>query len=331
MKLSRKVSVVAATFLLAAATGQYMQSAHWGSGASPATPAPEKAAESVLPSKVTPLSAPVEDSSKALREAMPKLVPLSPSLPGVLRMAAKTEAAPTSGRQLKTKAAICHDSASISVDQGAMLDLTLNAPCHPSQRVVVRHAGLAFTELTDAQGKLTVQIPALQKDARVTVMFPGDQTISASAQVPELALYNRVALEWIGKDSFTLHALEFGAAFGSDGDVWAKNPGSPTPTTTAEEGFMTLLGNRSVTLPMVAQVYTYPTEFSTESGDVKLVIDANVTPATCGREMLAETLRTRDDAPPKSTDLSVAMPACGGPGGFVQLAGMLPDIKVAGD
>lgn len=338
MKLSRKVSVVAATFLIAAATGQYMQSTlHRGQPASARTaPAqPVQIASLEQPGKLPlPRAAPpVQEggSVDGLRSAMPRMQPLSGALPSALRGpgAAKPAAAPQHSPALAAK--VCHPRARVSVDEGAILNFHLDAPCHAAQRVVIRHAGLAFTELTDAKGLLDVKIPAMQEDARVTAMFAGDKTVSATTTVPELSLYDRVAVEWVGEDSFDLHALEFGAAFGSAGDVWAKNPGSPTPSFTAAEGFMTLLGNRSVTLPMLAQVYTYPTQLSTAGGKVKLVIDAVVSPETCGREMLAETLRTRHDAAPKKTDLSVAMPDCSQPGGFVQLAGLLPDIQVAGE
>ncbi|GHD98428.1 hypothetical protein U879_10960 [Defluviimonas sp. 20V17] len=351
MNLVRKVSVVAATFLIAAATGQFMQSTFHRSqpAAAPAPVTPPLAAPAAKPAQTRPVqvasleqpgklplplaSAPARDggSIDALRSAIPAMQPLAGALPAALRGPAPPAPGATARAKPETAAKVCLPRASISVDEGAILHFRLDAPCHAAQRVVIRHGGLAFTELTDAKGMLDVKIPAMQEDARVTAMFAGNKTVSATTTVPELSLYDRVAVEWVGKDSFDLHALEFGAAFGSAGDIWAQNPGSATPNTTAVEGFMTVLGNRSVTLPMLAQVYTYPTGLSTEGGKVKLVIDAVITPETCGREMLAETLRTRRDAAPKKTDLSVAMPDCSHPDGYVQLAGLLPDIQVAGE
>jgi len=335
MKLSRKISVVAATFLLAAATGQYIQSnAHRGAQDAVAKPAPLRSAALGLPDKVTPLSASnstVPDvSATALRSAMPKMPTLSPALPAAL------SAAPAVGKQgaQALQAASCHATASVTVDQGAILNLKLDAPCHADQRVVIRHGGLAFTELTDPRGALEVKLPAMTEQAKVTVMFPGDSTVSASTLVPELSLYDRVAVQWMGNDSFDLHALEFGAQFGDQGDISAKNPGTPAPTTEATEGFLMSLGSDKVSLPMKAQVYTFPTRLSAQDGKIKMVIDADVSADTCGRDMLAETLRTQKDADPTITDLSVAMPACDAPGGdsgFVQLSGLVPDIKVAGN
>ncbi|WP_146010361.1 hypothetical protein [Acidimangrovimonas sediminis] len=338
MKLSRKVTVVAATFLLAAATGQYMQGGLGPrSGAAPAPPsgpAAKAVAKSGQPAprlqdatQIDPPhrggpSARADISDVALRDALPRLSPLSPGLPAALTVAAAPSA---------PEAVACHDSADLSVGEGAMLNFHLDAPCHPSQRIVIRHAGLAFTEVTDAKGKLRVRLPAMQRDARVTAMFSGGARVSATTTVPELSIYDRVAVQWVGKDSFELHALEFGATFGARGDVSAANPGAPAPQPPASGGFMTVLGNGDVTLPMKAQVYTYPTRLAARDGDVRLVIDAAVTPATCGREMLAETLRTRRDAAPRSTDLSVAMPDCDQSGGFVQLSGLLPEIKMAGN
>lgn len=336
MKLSRKISVVAATFLLAAATGQFMEKSVHRDLPRPA-PAPAPHLTAAATAKLVPVAAPLTvaapQSDDRLRAALPRLASLSPTLPATLRPPVALPAAPataTADPEPSASAATCHPAAEVTVAPGALLDFRLDAPCHARQRVVIRHGGLVFTGLTDAKGHLEVTIPAMQEAARVTATFGNDQAVSAATSVPELSLYDRVAVQWVGKDAFDVHALEFGADFGSAGDIWSGNPGAGARDATLAQGFMTVLGNDAVLLPMVAQVYTYPTWLSATRGTVKMVVDAAVTPATCGREMRAQTLRTQPDGAPKSTDLTVEMPECGNPGGYVELAGLLPDIKIAG-
>ncbi|MFC2967018.1 hypothetical protein [Acidimangrovimonas pyrenivorans] len=371
MKLIRKVSLVAATFFLAAATGQVMQTMQQGDPApkpsastasvikapvkapvamapvakSPAAPAAAtKVADAVTADAVTqgaeikvePLSA--QATAPMPMPVMPKFIS---SPPPALRApvapaphAADQPVGPLPGGTVTPApltASCAPAKASLTVTPGAMLSLTLAAPCHASQRVVIRHGGLAFTAQTDAKGALTVQLPAMTENAEVTVRFAGGDTVAASAEVPELSLYDRVAVQWIGDDAFDLHGLEFGAEYGGPGDISAANPGSAAPATEPAAGFLVSLGDASVELPMLAQVYTYPTRLSARDGAVKIAIEAEVTDKTCGRDMLAETLRTRPNGDPVVKDLSVSMPGCDATGGYVELTGLLPDIQVAGN
>ncbi|MDZ4134361.1 MAG: hypothetical protein U1D06_02040, partial [Paracoccaceae bacterium] len=71
----------------------------------------------------------------------------------------------------------------------AMLALTLLAPCHPDQRVVLRHAGLAVTAKTSATGSLFVSMPAMEKKATVKVLFADGASALAQIEVPDMASY----------------------------------------------------------------------------------------------------------------------------------------------
>ena len=338
MKLIRKISMVAATFVLAAATGQYMQSGTAAPQATAAKPLPTTPASKTGSGiKIEPLAATAVGPAISL-PAMPKFLASPPPAlrapaPGERHAAADAPVGPLP-RSISTPAplnAVCGPKAALSVGDGAMLDLSLSAPCHAGERVVIRHAGLAFTALTDAKGGLRIRLPAMAEAAEVSVLFAGGTSVAAQTNVPELSLYDRVAVQWMGDDAFDLHGLEFGAAFGAAGDVSASNPGAVVGASAATGGFLTALGDGSVDLPMRAQVYTFPTRLSARDGDVQIVIEAEITPKTCGRDMLAQTVGTRRNADPAVTDLSVSMPDCGTPGGYVELSGLIPDIRVAGN
>ena len=62
---------------------------------------------------------------------------------------------------------------------------------------------------------------------------------------------------------------------------------------------------------------------------VRLTIEAEVTPATCGHDMLGETLEAHAGTPVKIVALTLAMPGCDAAGDYVILNNLLPDVKIA--
>ena len=84
-----------------------------------------------------------------------------------------------------------------------------------------------------------------------------------------------------------------------------------------------MLGNGSVDLPMLAEVYTYP-----EAGKTEVVVEAEVTEATCGREMLGETILSSRGAI-EVQELTLAMPDCLAMGDILVLKNLAPDTKLA--
>lgn len=206
----------------------------------------------------------------------------------------------------------------------AMISLTLTAPCRANERVVLRHAGLAVTELTTASGALFTAVPALDKAGQVEVLFADGTTVSASSPVPELAAFRRFGVQWQADDAFQVHAYENGADFGQPGDVSAANPQRPVPGMASSSGFLTLLGNPDANEPLLAEIYTYPTD-AAKTADV--TIEAAVTQKTCGRELLGDTLSsTAGEA--VVTDLTVAMPDCTAVGDYLVLKNLAPDLKI---
>ena len=86
-----------------------------------------------------------------------------------------------------------------------------------------------------------------------------------------------------------------------------------------------MLGDDSVDLPMLAEVYTWPTD---PAIDVALQIEAEVTADSCGREMLGELLLSQRGVV-EVTDLSMAMPECDGVGDVLVLNNPVADMKLA--
>ncbi|MEY4872587.1 MAG: hypothetical protein RLZZ563_1917, partial [Pseudomonadota bacterium] len=130
----------------------------------------------------------------------------------------------------------------------------------------------------------------------------------------ELALADmrRIAVQWMADDRFALNAFEGGADYGQPGHITA----GAGPLHVA-------LGDPSVDLPMMAEVYTLPAK-----ANPRLTIEAAVTATTCGRELIGETLFS-EGGKVTVAELTMALPDCDDLGGFVVLNNPLSDMKLA--
>lgn len=212
-------------------------------------------------------------------------------------------------------------------DQAAMISLSLLAPCHPNERVVVRHGGLAISEMTTAAGGLFLSLPALEKSAKVEIRFADGSSAVTIAEIPEMASVRRFGVQWQADDAFQIHAFENGANYGDTGDVNADNMQTPAPGVPTIGGFLTVLGDPTTANPLMAQIYTYPSE---ARDSAKVVVEASVTAKTCGRELIGETLSSVGGTT-KITDLTLSMPDCDGIGDYLVLNNLAPDLKITAE
>jgi hypothetical protein len=307
MKLRRKIALGITTVFIAAATGHVIQgdgplrakqSGQTPARVSPPGPHAQPATRIMLASLVPDVSAPVPAAPKAqgLTQTAQSGTVLFPDAP-------ETPAPQTTPCVLRID---------MAAQPMAILGAALFAPCHPNERVVIQHEGLAISARTSETGALFVSLPALAQEARLTVLFPGGDRAEATLNVPEVTQYQRFAVQWQGNDAFQLHALEGGAALGTAGDISASNPQLPQPG----KGFLSVLGDPTVDFPLLAEVYTFPTQ----NPDVRLVVEAAVTPQTCGREILAETLAFNGSTV-VATDLTLSMPDCSAIGDLLMMQG----------
>ena len=218
----------------------------------------------------------------------------------------------------------CTPLLGLSPRPGAMIDVLLSAPCRRDERVVLRHAGLAVTYRTNATGALFASLPALSADARVSILFAGGETMDARLSLPEAAEFRRFGVQWMGPQTFEVNAFENGADYGQPGHVSAATPQNPAQTMLPLDGFLSILGDATVDAPMLAQIYTFPGR----PDAVPVLIEAEVTKATCGHEMLGDVL-TADRGTVRMSDLSITMPGCDAIGDYLVLKNLAPDLKLA--
>jgi hypothetical protein len=319
MDVKRKVGLVGVTVVVALGVGHLLQG---GFGSQP-----RRVVEAPRPVAITPLAAGLGSTSQspATHEAAP--APEIPEAALLPLQATPAEPEPTEGPAwaLSGDSRNCPVSLDLTAAPKAMIDVTLLAPCSPEERVVIRHGGLAITGKTSLTGALFVSIPGMEEESVVSVLMPDGKDISAEISLPDLPIYRRIAVQWMDKDTFQLHAFEDGAIYGGKGHISAANPGNKLAGIPSKSGFMAFLGDDSVALPMLAEVYTYPIDLGVP---VELTIEVDVSEVTCNRELLGELLLS-EGGTYGATDLTLATPECDAIGDVLVLNNLLPDLKLA--
>jgi hypothetical protein len=213
----------------------------------------------------------------------------------------------------------CSDDLSLEALPDGMIGVALRATCRTGQRIVLRHAGLAVTGKIGSEGSFQTVVPALSVAEVVEVLFPDGQRVSQTVTMPEVAAMRRFGVQWQGAAAFAVQSFENGADFGQVGVVSAQNPGSSL------SGMLTLLGDATVENPLMAQIYTYPAD---PLRPVEIVVEAAVTPDTCGHDLLGDVIFSQAGRAMK-VDLTLAMPDCSGVGDFLVLKNLATDLKIA--
>ncbi len=122
-----------------------------------------------------------------------------------------------------------------------------------------------------------------------------------------------------------MNAFENGADYGDAGHVSSNNPHTPLTGVPPAGGYVTMLGDDAVMMPMLAEIYTFPAG-GTANADV--VVEAIVTDATCGRTLRGETVMTLAGKA-NVTELTLAMPDCDGVGDILVLKNLVTDLTIA--
>ena len=187
---------------------------------------------------------------------------------------------------------------------GAMVALSLEAPCYASEQVTIHHQGLMFTEITSAEGQLSIDVPALAEKALFIAAFDNDDGATAR---------------------------EFGADYFSEGHVWAAATGDMGRTAKGVGGFLTRLGDPETLTPRMAEIYSFPAGAARKTGEVAVSVEAELTDANCGDAVEAQTLELRGGAALQVHDLELEMPACDSVGDFLGLKNLIENLKIAGN
>jgi hypothetical protein len=164
--------------------------------------------------------------------------------------------------------------------------------------------------MTDAEGEYSAFVPALSATVRVDAFLADDSHLQAETDLPEVADYARMVVQWSGADAVSLHAFHRGAEFGGDGHIHALNPFDPA----LEEAFLVGLGDADAAEPLLAQVYSVP---MSEAAGASLQLEVDVTSGNCGTDMIAYVLPKFGARDADMRELGLSMPDCDATGGMV--------------
>ena len=208
----------------------------------------------------------------------------------------------------------CRPDLQLSALPGAMIHLSLAAPCNRGERFIVRHAGLAFTARTQADGLATVTLPALRTDALVAVYLKDSRLALGKVAVPDATAYARFALVWELPTELELRVTD-----GSKVLV-----GTTTPTGGSEQRVISL-GLATVQSPVLARVYSVP---GPDLGDADITGELRITTASCGRTLRVDTVYSVAGIATHAAR-AVSVPLCGSAGDILVLKNLAPALKLA--
>ena len=212
---------------------------------------------------------------------------------------------------------------------GAMVSVTLTAPCHGSERVTFHHNGLMFTDLMQPDGTLQIEVPALVENALVIASFLDGSGAVARAEVSSVPFYERVVLQWRGDAGLQLHAREFDAQYFTDGHIWQGADSDVARATSGEGGFLTALGRPDAPDALLAEVYTFPSGMTEASGTVALSVEAEIGEGNCNSVVEAQTLELRQGKDLRAKELTIDVPSCEAIGDFLMLKNIVADLTIA--
>lgn len=285
------------------------------------TGVPETATNALLDVQEITLTSAEFDSGIALPEADTEVVKASAP--------ASFLGTPEAPQAVPVPEMSCAIVASARPIAAAMVDLTMEAPCLPNERVTVHHNGMIFTETTSGSGTINLTLPALSVEAVFILAFTNGEGAVAQTRVEDMSEYNRAVLQWKGETGFQIHAREFGAAYGDTGHLWADAPGTVANAVVGSSGVLTRHGDTRAADPLLAEVYTFPKLATEQAGDVALSVEAEITELNCGIEIEAQSLELQTDGSVKTRNLSLPIPDCDAQGTFLVLNNLLQDLKVA--
>ncbi len=222
----------------------------------------------------------------------------------------------------------CEARLTATLSQGGTVHLRLEAPCHPSERVTLRHGKLQADYFTSSSGIIETVFPALSEIARYRADLRGGQFVQTAAHVPGAETYERVVTMWHGHTGLAIHAFEYGARQGQAGHIWRGDPRAPTIAEAGRGGFLLELGAAHPGARR-AEVYSFPAGDAARGGAVRISLGVQVNTATCGQKIEAVTLQLGRDLPGEPVDVSVTMPDCSQAGGYLLLKNLARDLKIA--
>lgn len=250
------------------------------------------------------------ESTAFLRPVAPAAFPESPVVPASL-------ASPPGLRDriLETRAertGQCDPRLSLSETPAGLLQVSLDAPCHPRTPLTLRFNQLVATDATDARGRWDQTLPALSEEATVSVSLAG-VTVAERLRHQRAAAQEHVILAWTGEQTFRIRP---------DTPSVARSSVSEPLT-----GRFTNVGDGS---GAAFEVFSLPSDPGVSNAVVRLSVDAEVKGDNCGRIATTLAYQTGYLGQLRPTEIAYTMPDCDRVGDVVRLQNLFRDLTLAG-
>ncbi|MEQ3624165.1 MAG: hypothetical protein ABNH26_00250 [Celeribacter sp.] len=283
----------------------------------PVSPAPTGTGSEAIPRIAT------FTTQKLPADPVPSLLPLTKTdLPVRLASAAPTPdaVAQLGNHEIGPHSLACEADALAAAAPQGRVALTVLAGCRTNAGVSITQGPLQFNARTDADGWLSLEMPALSTHPVTRIRFDDGTTLEARADVSDATDYVHTTLQWIGERDLALNAYENAAEFGMPGHLHAG--------ATQGIGRFETLGDATLPGGRMAEIYTAP---RTPAADfaVSISVEAEVTYNNCGREVWAELSTDSKPTPTEPLDLRLTLPGCDTVGDFVVMDDMLNSLQVA--
>lgn len=223
-------------------------------------------------------------------------------------------------RDVDTSLLQCASDLKLTPMPDALLRVEISAPCRGGERFTLHHSGVMVTQSLDTAGEFSGVLPALATRAVVIADFASGRDLEAVAEASDLDSVERVVMQWQGDSGLELHALEFGATYGSAGHVWkGSEPGQGA-------GQVLFLGDPAQVAARLLQVYTLPK--NSGYGVVNISVEAEITSDNCDQVVAAQLVERRGDSL-RTRDLVLNIPECSATGDFLVLNNLVESLKIA--
>ncbi|PSL18008.1 hypothetical protein [Shimia abyssi] len=327
----RRYALAGATFSIAISIGFFMQSSE--ASQAPAVSARHSAAISdhiEETSLSTGLTQPQSKAAKSL-PPMPEDATLQAELPKepLVLIVSKDVPVGMLPQEEHSPALGCDVLLDAKTAAAAMLEVYLTAPCQAGERVTFEHKGLRFTEIVGAEGYLQVLVPALSEEVDVVATFANGDHAVTSLSVDSAVLYERAVLQGSGIEGLQLHALEFGASYGTSGHVSADTPRELTAVIDGKGGFLIQLGDPGIPNANTAEVYTFPSGSLPQQASIRVTVEAEISETNCGQHVSGQSIEMIEGKIKEVHEYSLHMPDCDAIGEFLVLKNLLQDLTIA--
>lgn len=208
----------------------------------------------------------------------------------------------------------CSPGLALAAAPGAMINLTVTAPCNAGQRIVVRHSGLSFTARTGPDGRASLTLPALKREALVAVYLEEARLLLGRVDVPDAASYTHFALVWDAPNELDLRVTQGEKILVGSPHVFRGTAPS-----------VVSLGSTIVQSPLLAQVFSIP---GSGLDGAEITAELRITPFSCGRTLRVMSLLSQDGVVTQ-TELPISVPLCGTSGDILVLKNLAPGLTLA--